>query len=332
MRLPQIAVRSVLTLSLTSLLTLTILVRPSAAQLADGADKGKPGVLTVTPASLSFGNVQLGHSATLVTTLSNTGGGDLTIYYATVQGKGFTTSALGLPLTLTPGQSYTVSITFVPQSSGSASGNFWLGSQHRRLTRAVPLSGTGTPAGQLTVSPATLDFGSVTVGKSKSLTGTLTAAGTNVMVSSGISSSPEFVLSGLSLPFTISAGQSVSFTMGFAPQASGAASATLAFESDAANSPAVEALTGTGANPPRPHSVDLRWDPSPSAVAGYDVYRGNSSGGPYTRINSELEQSTTYSDTSVENGKTYYYVTSAMDDNGNESRYSNEAQAVIPSP
>jgi len=32
----------------------------------------------------------------------------------------------------------------------------------------------------------------------------------------------------------------------------------------------------------------------------------------------------------VQNGQSYYYVTTAVDASGNESSYSNQAQAIIP--
>jgi fibronectin type 3 domain-containing protein len=89
-------------------------------------------------------------------------------------------------------------------------------------------------------------------------------------------------------------------------------------------------LTGTGAAPPQ-HSVDLSWTGT-STVVGYNVYRGSQSGGPYTKINSALDASTTYTDSSVQAGQTYYYVTTAVDSSGAESSYSNQIQAPVPSP
>jgi fibronectin type 3 domain-containing protein len=89
-------------------------------------------------------------------------------------------------------------------------------------------------------------------------------------------------------------------------------------------------LTGTGAAPPQ-HSVDLSWTGT-STVVGYNVYRGSQSGGPYTKINSALDASTTYTDGSVQAGQIYYYVTSAVDSSGTESSYSNQIQASVPSP
>jgi hypothetical protein len=81
-----------------------------------------------------------------------------------------------------------------------------------------------------------------------------------------------------------------------------------------------------------PHSVALGWSASNSTnVAGYNLYRGGVSGGPYTKVNSVL-LGVAYSDDTVLSGQTYYYVATAVDSSNNESAYSNEAQAVVPSP
>ena len=87
---------------------------------------------------------------------------------------------------------------------------------------------------------------------------------------------------------------------------------------------------GTGALPPR-HSVDLSWSARPSAgVIGYNVYRKTS--GQYSRINASLEARTTYTDSAVEAGITYFYIVTAVDENGAESAYSDTFKVVIPTP
>jgi len=82
------------------------------------------------------------------------------------------------------------------------------------------------------------------------------------------------------------------------------------------------------------HSVALSWTASTSAnVAGYNVYRGTVSGGPYTKLNSSLVVGTAYTDSTVQAGATYYYVATAVDTSNNESAYSSPpAQAIVPSP
>ena len=68
------------------------------------------------------------------------------------------------------------------------------------------------------------------------------------------------------------------------------------------------------------------------AVVGYNLYRGATSGGPYAKLNPVLNASTSYTDNSVQAGTTYYYVSTAVNGSGTESTYSNQLQAVIPSP
>ena len=78
------------------------------------------------------------------------------------------------------------------------------------------------------------------------------------------------------------------------------------------------------------HSVVLTWNPSVSPGVGYRVYRGLSSGGPYTLLNSEPISETKYTDATVQNGVTYFYTIKAVDGNGIESSFSNQTVAVIP--
>jgi hypothetical protein len=80
------------------------------------------------------------------------------------------------------------------------------------------------------------------------------------------------------------------------------------------------------------HSVSLSWGASSSTdVAFYKVYRGTVSGGPYSVLTSNLK-ATTYKDSTVQSGNSYYYVTSTVDTAGVESIFSNEFRSVIPSP
>jgi Carboxypeptidase regulatory-like domain len=78
------------------------------------------------------------------------------------------------------------------------------------------------------------------------------------------------------------------------------------------------------------HSVALTWNASTSTVSGYNAYRSTVSGGPYTKINSSLVAVLNYTDSTVLNGTTYYYVTTAVDSSGNESIFSNQVSANIP--
>ncbi len=289
-----------------------------------------PGSLTATASSLSFGGVQVGHSQTLSETLTNSGGSSLSVTQANVTGTGFSVTGLSLPLTLVAGQSFTFGAVFTPTSAGSVSGKIAVVSNGSNPNLAISMSGSGALTGQLTVSPALLSFGSVVVGQSKSLTATLNATGSSVTISSVATGTSEFVLSGQSFPLSIAAGSSATITVTFTPQASGTALDSASFTSNAANTP-VEALTGNGTAPPQ-HSVDLTWNPSPSAVNGYNIYRSGTSGGPYSQINSTIDSATSYIDNTVAAGNTYFYVTTAVDANGVESVNSNQVKTAIPTP
>jgi fibronectin type 3 domain-containing protein len=88
-------------------------------------------------------------------------------------------------------------------------------------------------------------------------------------------------------------------------------------------------LSGTGVAPVQ-HSVALTLKAGTSTVSGYNVYRSTVSGTGYIKLNSSLVSGLTYTDSSVQNGTTYFYVATAVDSGGKESTYSNEMQAVIP--
>jgi fibronectin type 3 domain-containing protein len=65
-------------------------------------------------------------------------------------------------------------------------------------------------------------------------------------------------------------------------------------------------------------------------LGGYAVYRSGTSGGPFTRVNGTLIPSgtTSYTDTGLTRGVTYYYVVRAVDQSGNESAASAEVSGA----
>jgi len=297
----------------------------SAAQSTQGR---KP--LLANPTSEAFGTVQVGSSKTLNETVTNSGSRDITISQITASGSGFKVQGFSLPLVLASGQSYTFSAVFSPGAASSSTGSIAVLSDASNPNLSIPLSGSGTAAGQLSANPSSLGFGSVLVGSSKTLSMSLAASGTPVTITGASSTNSEFTISGISFPVTVAAGTGVSFNAVFTAKATGSASGTLNLASNAANSPTVESTTGSGSTT-QPHNVVLSWQPA-STAAGYNVYRSAASGGPYSKINPVLNASGTYVDSSVAGGKTYYYVTTAVSSSGAESKYSNQAAAVVPGP
>jgi hypothetical protein len=297
---------------------------------------GTPGVTAATlvavPASLTFNSVQTGKSQAQTEMVQNNGGTSATISGVTTTGTGFSISGLSTPLTLAPGQTISFSVTFAPQSTGTFNGNVAIASDASNPTLNIGLTGTavGPSQGQLSVSPTTINVGNVTVGTSGTQTGMLNATTASVVLSSVNVGSSEFEVSGLSFPVTIAAGQSANFTVTFTPQSSGLASSTISFISNASNSPSSATVTGTGVAAPV-HSVNLSWnaDNSPNVI-GYNIYRRIGTTGTFDKINTALDAATTFTDTAVTDGDTYYYETTAINSSQEESAPSTAVQAVIP--
>lgn len=138
---------------------------------------GQPGSLSAAPASVSFGNVQIGTSQTQSDSLSNTGGTSLTVTQATPTGAGFTITGLSLPLTLPPGQSASFGVVFSPKTAGSVAGNLAITNSASSTPLNIALSGTAVAAGNLTGSPTSISYGNVQIGIPQTQTETLKNSG-----------------------------------------------------------------------------------------------------------------------------------------------------------
>lgn len=286
--------------------------------------------VALTPASLDFGSVPVGAQKTSNVTLTNTGS-TATVSQITAAGPGFSvTGAPPLPLVLSSGQSATVTVAFVPTSAGPASGSVSVSLSGATAAVTETVAGTGIASGQLVVSPSAMSFGSVVLGSSQNQTGLLIAGPSGITVSSASWTGAGYSVGGITFPLTVPAGQSIPFTVTFAPQTAGSSAGSISFISNATNSPGTETLSGSGLQPT--HKVALSWNPSTSTVVGYNVYRGTQTGGPYTRLNASIQPGSTYSDANVLSGATYFYVVTAVDSASQESVFSNETAAVIPTP
>jgi hypothetical protein len=80
-----------------------------------------------------------------------------------------------------------------------------------------------------------------------------------------------------------------------------------------------------------PGEVVVTWDPSPEPdLAGYNIYRGTTSGGPYSVFVKFVSAgATAYFETGVSSG-TYYYIVRAEDTSGNEGPASDEDPVTLP--
>ena len=114
--------------------------------------------ISIQPTTLTFGSVVLNTTATQPITVSSTGNATLQITALGASGSGFALSTPpSLPLSLEPGQSATLYVTFTPMVVGDAIGGLSIVSNAANAsTSAAALSGTGMTKAwsvQLTWSP-----------------------------------------------------------------------------------------------------------------------------------------------------------------------------------
>jgi len=133
-----------------------------------------PNTLGALPASLDFGSVAVGSTQTKQLQLSNLGGtGDPSITVNSATLGGTDASQFGAPfssVTLAPGQSTTVNVSFTPTSSGSKTASLQITHTGTNTPLTVPLTGTGSTggtvgfgksvlAGTSSANPTSLQFG-----------------------------------------------------------------------------------------------------------------------------------------------------------------------------
>jgi fibronectin type 3 domain-containing protein len=126
-------------------------------------------------------------------------------------------------------------------------------------------------------------------------------------------------------------GQTATLYIQFDPTSAGAATGTVTLTSNASPSTATIGLSGTGQTVS--YRVDLTWNAptdSTDPVAGYNIYRATGTNSSYQLMNSSVDSTTTYTDTTVQNGTSYTYYVESVDASGNQSSPSNTFTASVP--
>ncbi|HVI08183.1 MAG TPA: choice-of-anchor D domain-containing protein, partial [Candidatus Binatia bacterium] len=229
--------------------------RPGSVAIADSAGTSvvsltgmglAPGV-SLSPASLSFGSVNVGASAqsTANINLDGSATGALTVTSMTISGDYSLVN--NCSSAVSPGGACSLSVTFTPAAIGDRSGtvviNYRLGTDAGQLV--LPLDGTGLVA-EATVSPSTLSFGSQLVATtSAGQTVTVTNNGTALLTISNVAASGDFAMTDNC--GSLGAGLSCSAQVTFTPTASGTRNGTLTITDELGTQ--VVALAGTGTAP-----------------------------------------------------------------------------------
>lgn len=181
----------------------------------------------------------------------------------------------------------------------------------------------------LNPNSTSLNFGQVAVSGSLSQNVVFTNAGTsNITISQVAISGAGYTASGGAAGLILSPNQTATVKVTFAPSSTGTHTGTLTVSSNAKNSPSSIPLTGSGVTSSG-HSVGLSWSASSGAI-GYNVYVSSTSGGPYTRVNGSYASTTSYTDSNVSSGHTYYFVVTSVNSANQESAKSSQVSAVVP--
>ncbi len=249
-----------------------------------GLSTGSPDI-SISPSSLSFGNVAVGAYKTATFTISNPGSAPLNVTSISI-GTGTGQYSVNLnSTTVSAGSSKTVTVTFKPTSAGSKSGTVAIEAEGINRSLAVLLSGTGTsgtaPALSLTPSSSTFPFGEVNVGSRKDLTLTVKNTGTaNLVVSSAtLASRTEFLIGASAWSNrTLAPGESGDIALGFKPSSNGSKTDVLTIVTNAGNK--TINLTGTGVSSGTP-DISI----SPTSLSFGNVAVGSSKTATFTISN-----------------------------------------------
>jgi hypothetical protein len=284
------------------------------AMMATLTGKGATSLLSVTPSPVNFGNVSEGSPSTQSLKLTDEGAESVVITSVSSSGKDFSVSGVTTPQTLTPKQSVTLTAKFDPSSGGAETGNISVVASGGAVQ--IGLSGVGiAPSVQLVPSTTAVAFGNVTVGKTVTQQVTLKSTGnSNADISNITVSGSGYSLSGISPPMKLDPNQSAVLTVSFDPKTAG-------------NLPGTVTIGTTTEQA----AVELKWEQSASPnIVGYYVYRSLKPGGSFSRLNSQPDSETSYTDNTVANGQTYIYVVTAVNSKSIQSPNSSPITVSIP--
>ncbi|MDE3148428.1 MAG: choice-of-anchor D domain-containing protein, partial [Acidobacteriota bacterium] len=205
---------------------------------------------SVSPASLTFPSQALGTAGSAQTvTLTNTGATTLTPTAITMSSD-FSEIDDCQNTAVSAGGSCTILVTFAPTASGSRTGQMIVSANVAGGQLAVNLSGTGAPAGVVTLTPAIAGFGQVAVGATSSpiLVEVGNSGSSAVSITGAAVTAPFIIASNSCGAGSLAAQTDCQVSVEFVPTQTGPVSGTLTL-TDAAGTQTAE-LNGTGAAPP----------------------------------------------------------------------------------
>jgi hypothetical protein len=204
---------------------------------------------TLSPTSLTFSSQSVDSSSSAQTiTVTNTGGFGFSITSVSVTGS-FIENDNCSGQEIVTGSSCTVQVFFVPTATGSATGQLKVTGSITGGSITASLTGTGIPAGSVTITPSVFSFGNVQVGSQSSTQSfTIQNASSASLAVTSLVVTPPFILASNGCGTSIAGSSDCSLSVGFNPTTAGSANGTLTM-SDGAGTQVVQ-LTGTGTTAP----------------------------------------------------------------------------------
>ncbi len=209
-----------------------------------GIGAGRGAVLS--PTALDFGDQLVGTvSATQFVTITNPGTLNVSVTGISISGSFTQTNACIL---IAPGASCPINVRFTPPSTGPATGVLTVSTNAYQNPAPVNLSGTGV-APVVNLSATSLGFGNQDLGTTSSSQAIqLTNSGTGSLDISSIIPSAPFSQTN-DCGSKLASGAHCTINVAFSPTVTGSISGSLTIASNAASSPSVVTLSGTGVGP-----------------------------------------------------------------------------------
>ncbi len=229
-----------------------------------------PGSLALSPSSQAFGTVAIGSSASATLTATNSGGA--AVHPSAISAGGdfaVTGGTCTVGGAIAPnGGTCTVIVTFTPAASGSRSAQLTITSDGTPGTVQAGLAGVGALPGNLSLSPASYQFGPVVVGTVSAQQSFTASNSGGVAVSLGPASvsGSEYKIGANSCGSSLGPNATCSVQVTFAPTAQGDTPGTLSLPNTGNGSTATASLDGRGVTPGM-----LTLTPSPAAFGSVVV-------------------------------------------------------------
>ena len=318
--------------------TLSVAISSPTAGVTNAVLSGNGQAASSAPSAAQLSGLSCSSSS-----ITGAGSDNCTVTLSAAAGSG------GLSVALSSSNSSVTLPATVNVPSGSSSATFTAQAASVTSTQSVTLSATAGSVTKtlaitlyavnpdLALSSTSLDFGIVSVGSSGTQSLTVTSNGTSALtINSATISGAGFSVSGASFPLSLTPGNSVTLQVQFSPASAGSYTGTLSLSTNTQGSgTSTISLSGTGQSgtTSTAYEVQLSWAAPTSTtdpVTGYNIYRESGGSSTYQLLNTTLDTSSTFTDTTVANGTTYSYYVESVDAAGNQSGPSNVFTAAIP--